>query len=145
MPTSAPTTLTPTTLTPTPEPATVAPTPAPTTIAPSTEQVNTQEIKITSLASLDLSDDTPGQVNVGGWYSEYKEEVTVIPATVPTTPTLTTSSPAVVEAEPPHTMVVVDDVPEEYAVDEDADFTRVDDQTDDDIVVGSIRTHKACE
>ncbi|KAE9010462.1 hypothetical protein PR003_g3076 [Phytophthora rubi] len=42
-------------------------------------------------------------------------------------------------------MVVVDDVPEEYAVDEDADFTRVDDQTDDDIVVGSIRTHKACE
>ncbi|KAE9010461.1 hypothetical protein PR003_g3077 [Phytophthora rubi] len=66
MPTSAPTTLTPTTLTPTPEPATVAPTPAPTTIAPSTEQVNTQEIKITSLASLDLSDDTPGQVNVGG-------------------------------------------------------------------------------
>ncbi|KAJ8575057.1 hypothetical protein ON010_g4159 [Phytophthora cinnamomi] len=151
-PTPAPTTLTPilepATVAPTSTPTTMVPIPGPTTTAPATiapSATKTQEVKVTSLASLDLSDGSFGQVHVGGWYSEGEEDVTDTPSTTPTTPTPTTSSPMLVEVEPPHTMVVVDVVPEEYAVDDDADFTKVVDEGTNDEFVGRVRKHKACE
>jgi hypothetical protein len=79
------------------------------------------------------------------WSSDDEEYATTAP-TMPTTPTPTTSSPVVVEVEPPHTMVVVDVVSNQYSVDDSdgADFTSAD---DDSIVetVERIRKHKACE
>ncbi|GMG17018.1 unnamed protein product [Phytophthora fragariaefolia] len=104
----------------------------PTTRVPSTERMSTQEIRITSVGSLNLSDDTFGQVHAGGWYpegeEEHEEDATKIPTVAATTPTPTSSSPIVSEVEPPPAMVVVDTTPVEYVVDDNDDFTRVDEE-----------------
>jgi hypothetical protein len=115
------------------------------------QQDATQTIEITSLAALEVADDEAlGQVHPtvdagDSWSSDDEEYATTAP-TMPTTPTPTTSSPVVVEVEPPHTMVVVDVVSNQYSVDDSdgADFTSAD---DDSIVetVERIRKHKACE
>ncbi|GMF26909.1 unnamed protein product [Phytophthora lilii] len=115
-----------------------AETPASTTTAPPAEQVSSQEIELTSLAALDVSDETLGQVHAGDDDDDNYETST--PTSVPTTPAPTTWSPVAVEVNPPHTMVVVDVVPDEYSYDDsDDDFTSVDQDAE------RIRKHKACE
>ncbi|KAL4145067.1 hypothetical protein PRNP1_012741 [Phytophthora ramorum] len=135
--------------------STAAPTPTPTpTSTPSATKVVTQNIEITSLAALDLPDDTFGQVHAGDdWSSSYEDTpstatpTTMAPTTMaPTTPRPTSASPKDVEVEPPHTMVVVDVTSDEYSIVDsgDADFTsEVEDAGVDS--VNRIREHKACE
>ncbi|KAL4116495.1 hypothetical protein PRIC2_011948 [Phytophthora ramorum] len=136
--------------------STAAPTPTPTpTPTPSATKVVTQNIEITSLAALDLADDTFGQVHAGDdWSSSYEDTpstattpTTMAPTTMaPTTPRPTSASPKDVEVEPPHTMVVVDVTSDEYSIVDsgDADFTSEDEDAGVDSV-NRIREHKACE
>ncbi|KAL3671039.1 hypothetical protein V7S43_004222 [Phytophthora oleae] len=109
------------------------------TATPSTEQNVTQGVEITSLSALDV-DDAAGTVHVDDEWSNEDEAQTV----APTTPTPTTSTPVAVQAESPHTMVVVDVIPGDEYSDEsaEADFTSVDAETNSDS--GLIRQHKAC-
>ncbi|ETP39073.1 hypothetical protein F442_13460 [Phytophthora nicotianae P10297] len=117
------------------------PTPAPTTVQPSAVPTATPSIDqvvqdITSLTVFDVDGDVVGQVNAGDeWEGGEDNQVTTTPAT----PKPTMSTPVLVEVEPPHTMVVVDVVPDDEHADSDSDFTSVEEITESTI------KHKACQ
>ncbi|KAG3179668.1 hypothetical protein PC128_g15835 [Phytophthora cactorum] len=114
-------------------------TPAPTSVQPSATPSSTSTDQVAQdidLSELDVNDDTLGLVHAGDEWEDSDEDLVSKTAT---TPKPTMSTPVLVEAEPPHPMVVVDVVPDDEYADEGSDFTSVkEDNTE------SIRKRKAC-
>ncbi|KAG6963434.1 hypothetical protein JG687_00006560 [Phytophthora cactorum] len=114
-------------------------TPAPTSVQPSATPSSTSTDQVAQdidLSELDVNDDTLGLVHAGDEWEDSDEDLVSKTAT---TPKPTMSTPVLVEAEPPHPMVVVDVVPDDEYADEGSDFTSVEEDNTE-----SIRKRKAC-
>ncbi|KAG3241998.1 hypothetical protein PI124_g13162 [Phytophthora idaei] len=114
-------------------------TPAPTSVQPSATPSSTSTDQVAQdidLSELDVNDDTLGLVHAGDEWEDSDEDLV---SKTTTTPKPTMSTPVLVEAEPPHPMVVVDVVPDDEYADEGSDFTSVEEDNTE-----SIRKRKAC-